>query len=119
MHVAGMLTDHAAMISHPLTASVYCFLFWPTGDFNILASVALKARTWHHRQNYLHINLDTGTNSKRADVVADLSQIPGALAVTSRIGWQEYLRQMADSKFVAAPPGNGLDTHRAWEVREA
>jgi hypothetical protein len=45
-----------------------------------------------------------------------MASIPGALSVKGRVDYDTYLQQVANSKFVAAPRGRGIDTHRAWEV---
>lgn len=56
------------------------------------------------------------TNSVRSYATAQLSSLPGVQLVAQRVNYTTYLRQVANSKFVAAPPGYGIDTHRAFEV---
>jgi hypothetical protein len=62
--------------------------------------------------------MDNNTNSVRKNATAQLSKLPGVQLVTERVNYTTYLRQVADAKFVAAPPGWGIDTHRAFEVGE-
>lgn len=79
--------------------------------------VAKAAAPWDQRSTLLYIGMDTNTHGKRSDVVATLSKVPGAKATKQRVAYQEYLKEVANAQYVAAPRGNGLDTHRAWEVR--
>lgn len=89
---------------------------YPHGNASELLLAARTAPAWEERTTLLYIGMDTATNSGRGAVVAKLAAIPGAKATKERVSYQTYLRELANAKFVAAPPGNGLDTHRVWEV---
>lgn len=90
---------------------------WPHGNSRKLLGVALSAPAWEARKTLLYIAMKTKTHKGRSAVVDQMSRIPGALNVQKRVDYATYLEQVANSKFVAAPRGNGIDTHRAWEVR--
>jgi hypothetical protein len=60
--------------------------------------------------------MSNSTHNERSKVAEQISRIPGAQFVRERVDYATYLQQVANSKFVAAPQGNGIDTHRAWEV---
>lgn len=109
----NLVASHAKLIHIPIGLNNYR---WPMGDVQVLTDSALEAPTWELRTTRLYLNVDVGTNAGRADVLAQLAQIPGAHRVSKRVDWQVYLTQLANSRYVAAPPGNGIDTHRAWEV---
>jgi hypothetical protein len=90
---------------------------WPHGNIDKLMHVAKAAVPWDQRSTLLYIGMDIGTHGSRNKIVAALSKIPGARATKHRASYEEYLKDVAGAKFVAAPRGNGEDTHRAWEVR--
>jgi hypothetical protein len=56
--------------------------------------------------------MDNKTNSVRIKAIKQLSKLSGVQLVTQRVNYTTYLHQLAHSKFVAAPPGWGMDTHR-------
>lgn len=89
---------------------------WPHGDAGELLQAARRAPAWQIRETLLYIGMDVNTHGKRSDVVAMLTKLPGAKATRERVPYVAYLQELANAKFVAAPPGNGFDTHRAWEV---
>jgi hypothetical protein len=109
----NLVASHAKLIHIPIGLNNYR---WPMGDVQVLTNTALSAPAWESRTTRLYLNVDVGTNAGRADVLAQLAQVPGAHRVSKRVDWQVYLTQLANSRYVAAPPGNGIDTHRAWEV---
>lgn len=91
--------------------------YWPHGDKTILLEEAKAAPAWDERPTTLFVAMDSATNHQRSRVITQLSQISGAKIAQTRLEYHEYLQQLATAKFVAAPPGNGMDTIRLWEVR--
>lgn len=109
----NMAVTHPKMVQVPIGINNY---YWPAGNITTLASIAEIAPSWHQRSKLLYINIGSHTHPRRAEMMLPLTQIPGAVSITQRVSWVQYLHHLADTKFVASPPGNGLDTHRAWEV---
>lgn len=71
------------------------------------------------RDKLLYINHDCRTNSQERNVVYSL--LEGKAWVTAvrgknRNNMEEYFDNVVSHKFVAAPWGNGFDTHRMWEA---
>lgn len=53
--------------------------------------------------------------SERTAAMLEAKKIPGAKIIEEFIYPYDYLRLVAQSKFVLSPPGNGPDCHRTWE----
>jgi hypothetical protein len=64
----------------------------------------------------VYVAMKKHTHKERSKVARQMSRLPGAMYVQNRVDYSTYLKQVANSKFVAAPRGSGIDTHRAWEV---
>lgn len=91
----------------------------PYGNSRMLLEVAQSAPAWEDRATSVYVAVSLKTHSNRTKVVQQMSSLPGALSVTKRINYSTYLKHLANSKFVAAPRGTGIDTYRAWEVSKA
>jgi hypothetical protein len=90
--------------------------FWPHGQSRKVLEVAKSAPVWEARTTLLYVAMTKETHGERSKVVEHITRLPGALHVSERVDYLTYLQQVANSKFVAAPGGNGMDTHRVWEV---
>ena len=90
--------------------------FWPHGDSRAVLEVARSAPAWGARRTSVYVAMKHRTNKSRKKVAEQMGSLPGALRVKKRVTYGTYLKQVAKSQFVAAPAGNGMDTHRAWEV---
>jgi hypothetical protein len=85
---------------------------------DILASIELPS----HKNKLVYCNFGKGSNKKRPKiwehmtntsfVTCEDSPPPGA-HISSL---PHYFEQLASSKFVICPPGNGPDTYRMWET---
>jgi hypothetical protein len=92
---------------------------WPHGKSAKVLQVAQSAPAWEDRKTSVHVAMLMNTYRARKKVAKLMASIPGALTVKGRVDYDTYLQQVANSKFVAAPRGRGIDTHRAWEVSMA
>lgn len=79
----------------------------------ILAKVNEK-RTY---RNLVYMNHNVGTNpairSRLYDLYTDESWVTSERGTKG--GFDEYLDNIYNHKFVISPQGNGIDTHRTWE----
>jgi hypothetical protein len=89
---------------------------WPHGKSRDVLEAARSAPAWETRNTSVYVAMKKSTYKERNKVIKQMSRLPGALYVKDRVEYATYLRQVANSKFVAAPRGSGIDTHRAWEV---
>lgn len=64
----------------------------------------------------LYSNFSIGTCPGERGHVAGLFQDKPYCYVSSRKAYPLYLADLAESKFVLCPRGNGLDCHRTWEA---
>lgn len=86
---------------------------WPHGDTAALARVAARARP---RRSGLYVNFEVSTNPElRGPLLEALRGKPSAV-MGRRRPYPDYLADMAQWRFCASPPGNGVDCHRTWEA---
>jgi hypothetical protein len=84
--------------------------WWKAGPMNIIDHVKQiqKNRT-------LYVNFSTYTNLARREIYEFFRTYDGA-TIDSKVPRPAYLDQIRNHRFVVAPRGNGLDTHRFWEA---
>jgi hypothetical protein len=88
----------------------FCFAGVP-GDFD-----AVRSRDWAKKVKILS-GFTIATNPGERQRVQELAaRVPCVEQLPSRLTQSDYLRVAATYKFLLCPPGNGLDTHRAWEA---
>ena len=79
-----------------------------------------KLVTRHNRNHNIYMNFNIATNPAERRECYDIIKIyPGVLddmRTGRRITFEEHCRRMSSCKFVASPPGNGLDCIRTWEA---
>ncbi len=67
--------------------------------------------------NRILVAFSVHTNAaERQAAYENAMQNPLAATLPSWPGQKDYLLALASYRFVVAPPGNGLDTHRIWEA---
>lgn len=78
-----------------------------------------KLRVAKKRRNLVYMNHNIKTNPQERrrpyDVLEKKSWVTAELGVNGR-GFDEYLDNIYNHKFVICPRGNGMDTHRTWET---
>jgi hypothetical protein len=78
-----------------------------------------KLRTPKRYKNLVYLNSNTVTNPKEREPLYTLFEkqnwVTAVRGVNGR-GFDEYLDNMYNHKFVFCPDGNGIDTHRLWET---
>lgn len=108
-------TVHPKLTPMPLS---FANAYWPHGSpAALLDEFNTGHGPWQARKHRVYVNMDTGTNlaarSKALNQVADLQ---GVHIRRDRANYTDYLADVAASKFVLCPPGNGVDSHRTWEA---
>ena len=89
---------------------------WKTEkDFEIFRRIASTAPPLEKRRFDLYVSLG-GTNSERDALKRHFKSQEFALVRDGKTIFARYLADVASSKFVLSPRGNGLDCHRTWEV---
>jgi len=77
----------------------------------------LKKVNFNEKINKLYINFEVNTNfAERYYLIKFFSQQSWAKVETKKLSLEEYVENLNKYKFVLCPPGNGMDTHRMWEV---
>jgi len=101
---------HPKLVSLPIGIAN---AMWPHGDLETLRRIAEEDL---ERDIPLYVNFDPDTAGEaRRRVVDALAGNPLAMN-PGRAPVSDYWRALRRSRFVAAPRGNGQDTHRLWEA---
>ena len=89
--------------------------YWKYGNINII-SKAIKSVP-STKKILLHTGgLATHTNPEKRLPVVNMFQNKSFCYNPSGKPFQKYLFDLANSKFVLSPEGNGIDCHRTWEA---
>jgi hypothetical protein len=86
---------------------------------NKLEKIVQKLETTRNLRNLVYINHNKGTNIKeRCKPYKLLEKVPWATLKEGLNGkdFDGYLDDIYNHNFVICPQGNGIDTHRTWEV---
>jgi len=76
---------------------------------------ALKSAT-KKRDILMYMNFNPDTNQKSRGSVLNFFLNKKFCFNSNRVPFSYYISKLAQSKFVASPPGNGIDCHRTWEA---
>lgn len=87
--------------------------YWPHGDAALLSQVQQASTTKSH---LLYLNFTPGNCPAERQRVYDLFHAVPYCYTQSAKPYVGYLGDVAASKFVLSPRGNGLDCHRTWEA---
>ena len=86
---------------------------WKPQNVEVITRVKAKKL---HKTHLLYYNLNPATYpSERTEVQNLFAQAPFTYA-QDRKEYEPFIEDLASSKFVLSPRGNGLDTHRLWET---
>jgi hypothetical protein len=68
-------------------------------------------------QNRILVGFSIGTNATERELAYEVAaRATCSDIMPARSTQDRYLELLSEHRFVLAPPGNGLDTHRAWEA---
>jgi hypothetical protein len=89
---------------------------WRHGNVETFKHMQLQT-SGSERNILLYMNFSPGTFlEERSKVVEMFKDKPYCVASEPQKDLSAYLADLADSKFVLSPRGNGLDCHRTWEA---
>lgn len=88
------------------------------GSGYLLCKIINKLTSSNIKKNdRILFGFNTNTNFQERQIALDqLRKNPQADGITSWLSNVEYLKLLNRYKFVASPPGNGVDCHRTWEA---
>jgi hypothetical protein len=71
-----------------------------------------------HIRNFAYLNHSISTNKERKGIYTLFENKPWVTAVYGKNGkgFREYIQNVRNHLFTFCPEGNGIDTHRTWEV---
>lgn len=90
--------------------------FWPHGDINLIKRIRDKY-AGAERTMLAYLNISVNTYPTERGYVRELFMTkPFCEVVKGRRSYEQYLYDLAHTKFVISPRGNGIDCHRTWEA---
>ncbi len=89
--------------------------YWGHGSFDILSECSLLAKS-KEKEHLLYMNINVGTYQQERQRVVNLFRNRSYVFASREKPFKEYLLDLAASKFVLSPRGNGIDCHRTWEA---
>ena len=104
------LTSHPKLFAIPIGLTNR---YLPAGDIHTLNSLLTHILTIN-KNILLYVNF-SHTNKDRVAIKQLFIDKPFCHHSENK-SWASYLTDMAQSKFVLSPNGNGLDCHRTWEI---
>lgn len=102
--------DHPKMHRIPIGLANRC---WTHGNIDAIAKIS-ELLPKLQKTILLYLNITEGTYPERTGVAKLFREQPYCLASPPK-EYEAYLTDLAQSKFVLSPRGNGLDCHRTWE----
>lgn len=84
---------------------------WEHGNLNLLHEVQSKN---NNKEYLVYSNFNESTNITERSKVKKILYSNKISTDTNR-SFEDYLSIVSRSKFIVAPPGNGIDCHRIWE----
>lgn len=99
---------------HPLPIG-FANSSWGHGDISLISQME-KQKKDIPKLFLLYMNFCTQTYPKERNFVFNLFRDRSYCIVRQQLSDSMYLRDLACSKFVLSPRGNGLDCHRTWEA---
>lgn len=99
--------------AHPIPIGI-ANRYWSHGDINVVQRVADLAPKMT-KNTLLYLNFQIGTYPTERSMVAQMFKDKPYCTNSGPKGYMSYLSDIAQSKFVLCPRGNGLDCHRTWE----
>ncbi len=86
--------------------------YWPHGKTSIIES---KRAHMPAKDKLLYLNFSPTTHASRKTVI-NMFKNKSFCYVGQQKKYSSYIHDMARSKFVLSPRGNGIDCHRTWEA---
>lgn len=85
------------------------------GDLGLIQQMEDKLSTYR-KKHLLYLNFSLNSYPKERYKVYNLFKSKKFCLVRDNLSYRNYYTDIAESKFVLSPRGNGLDCHRTWEA---
>jgi len=89
--------------------------YWPHGSIEAMQAMSVYGKT-ASRPTLLYMNIAVSTYPTERTRVYNLFKDKPYCTKSEPKDFPSYLRDIAHSKFVLSPRGNGIDCHRTWEA---
>lgn len=91
---------------------------WHHARYNAINISHIKKQiiNYNKKQYLLYVNFETGTAPQHREPALQIAKTFNFATLAKRKPYSLYLSDIAKSKFVMSPHGNGLDCHRTWEA---
>lgn len=106
------------MLIEVIQSYMPCRLDWQTITGRMVKrEVVSKAQQAHTSKTIcVYCNYDTSTSNKRKNPALESLSRASFGYNPGRKPFDQYVYDLAHSRFVVSPPGNGPDCHRTWEA---
>jgi len=84
-----------------------------SADYKTMSEVIVTPKTI---SNLIYMNHNDINNPQLRTPVTNFYRDKDYVTYELRVGFERYLRNMRNHKFVLSPNGNGIDCHRTWEA---
>ncbi len=118
--IIAWFAKNTDIVSHPKLISIPLGIansYWPHGNvqvFNDIRSL-LPSIT---KDKLIYVNFNVATNfdgNERLEAYAYFKDQPFC-TYSAQKPFEEYIRELAEHRFVISPEGAGIDCHRTWEA---
>lgn len=110
---AQNVENYSHLKLHPLPIGL-ANKYWSHGNVNLINEMMQIAPNLE-KKILLYMNFLIATRVNERSMVADMFREEPYCVIESPKEYGAYLTDLAQSKFVLSPRGNGLDCHRTWE----
>jgi len=87
---------------------------WAHGNIHTIADMQSLVPSIE-KSHLLYMNFTIATKKDERSYVHNLFKDQPYCTISGNKPYKDYLKDLAESKFVLSPRGNGLDCHRTWE----
>lgn len=108
-HAQNMLVRHPKLGGIPIGVANS---MWAHGDVNAVQ----RAANVTPKTNDFYFYFNVQTNPAERNVCKDALEKLGLRFDKSCANFRAYMQHLASFKYAICPPGNGIDSHRIWEV---
>jgi len=114
----GWFAQNADIKYHPKLVHIPIGIanrYWPHGNIDILKELLPQIPSVK-KTHLLYLNIALKNNPSVRNEVVQLFSTKSFCYSPAEKPWRSYLMDLAHSKFILSPRGNGLDCHRTWEA---
>lgn len=106
--------DHPKFFGIPIGIANKCWAHGNPEMFNLVLEELSTTKI--EKDIFLYGNFNVDTNKAKRQPIKNLFINKNFCTYKENKSNIDYLRDVAHSKFILSPPGNGLDCHRTWEA---